>query len=205
MHNICNFLDSVPDLVGAAIDAPLIIKNPSGNRPCEEGLNRVYGSRWAGCYPSNLSLYPNSSSVQLSKHLQSSGFHHLGNPVNERWQLECYPHPAIIELFKLQRRLDYKKKTVDNRRRGQIQLANYIKGLVHHPVLQLELPQDLELFFDPARINTLGGQALKHNEDALDATICLFFCGLYAFDQPVQIFGDISTGYIIVPQGTSPL
>ena len=38
-------------LAGVAIDAPLIITNVSGQRPCEKELSSEYGSRYAGCHP----------------------------------------------------------------------------------------------------------------------------------------------------------
>lgn len=41
-----------------AVDAPLIIGNPTGQRPCETALGRRYGAREASCHTSNRSLYP---------------------------------------------------------------------------------------------------------------------------------------------------
>ena len=45
LNSIISIKESVNNLTGVAIDAPLIIKNPTGNRPCEEALNRKYSSR----------------------------------------------------------------------------------------------------------------------------------------------------------------
>ncbi len=45
----------------------------------------------------------------------------------------------------------------------------------------------------------MSGQALKSNEDALDAIICLYIAGLYAIGFQGQVFGDKSSGYIWVP------
>lgn len=42
---------SGPCVVG--IDAPLILKNCRGSRPCEKALNRCFVRFQAGCYPSN--------------------------------------------------------------------------------------------------------------------------------------------------------
>jgi predicted RNase H-like nuclease len=58
--------------------------------------------------------------VTLSRQLVRQGFQHLGR---KKWQIECYPHPAMIEMFRLDRRLAYKKGQVAERRAGQKRLA----------------------------------------------------------------------------------
>ena len=37
-----------------AIDAPLIVPNETGSRPCDREVSRQYGSRHAGAYPASL-------------------------------------------------------------------------------------------------------------------------------------------------------
>jgi predicted RNase H-like nuclease len=123
VHELREGLDSVdaitaliaaqPEVEGVSIDALLIINNVTGQRSCEEELGRAYGARKASCHASNLSLYPDPSSVQLASALTGRGFEHLGQPGKVRWQIECYPHPAIIEIFGLPERHQYKKGSVD--------------------------------------------------------------------------------------------
>src|SRR5689334_17600974 len=36
-----------------AVDAPLVVVNPTGNRPCEAELNADFGRFEAGCHPAN--------------------------------------------------------------------------------------------------------------------------------------------------------
>lgn len=62
-------VSELDDLRGIAIDAPLIIRNTSGQRSCERELNREYGSRFAGAHPSNLTLYPDADAIKLSAEL----------------------------------------------------------------------------------------------------------------------------------------
>ena len=104
---IVTYLNSLPDLSGIAVDGPLIIENFSGQRKCETLIGQEYGSRHASCHTSNLTLFPKADSVQLSRILASQGFQHLGS-ASGRWQIECYPHPALIELFNLEVRHQYK-------------------------------------------------------------------------------------------------
>ena len=203
LEEVINIVKSVLNLRGVAIDAPLIIRNKDGQRQCEHALSKVYGGRKkAAPHSSNLNKYPDASSVKLSDWLELNGFKHMGRPDIEKWQLECYPHPAIIEIFGLEERLKYKKGRVAQKREGQIHLAQYIRTLKTFPSLSLLISADCDMYLDSKRIKELQGASLKSNEDALDAIICLFIAGLYAIGQPVKSFGDLKYGYIVVPQQT---
>ncbi len=196
---IVTYLNNLPDLSGIAIDGPLIIRNFSGQRKCETLIGKEYGSRHASCHTSNLTLFPKADSVQLSRTLVSKGFQHLGAATG-RWQLECYPHPALIELFKLKVRHPYKKGSVSAKRRGQCDLAEFLLKLAESPVLRLTVPEVLSQPLSTHHIGNLRGSALKQNEDILDAMVCLYVAGLYAIGISDQVFGDAVDGYIYVPR-----
>ena len=201
VEEVVNIVKSVPNLGGVAIDAPLIIRNSCGQRPCEHALSKVYGGkRNAGAHSSNLNLYPSASSIKLSEWIELNGLKHMGSPEFEKWQLECYPHPAIIELFGLEERLKYKKGKAEQKRAGQICLAQYIRTLESYPSLPFLISSGCNMYLDSKHIRELQGARLKSNEDALDAIVCLFIAGLYAIGQPMTIFGDLESGYIVVPQ-----
>lgn len=197
IENVLKSLTEEKQLCGVAIDASLIINNASGLRPCEKQVSKVYGARNAGCHPTNTTLYPAAGSVYLSQQLIKSGFHHLGF---ERWQIECYPHPSIIEIFNLPERLKYKKGVVAEKRRGQRLLAGMLRNLFDSPVLTLAVDETDCAILDDSAIDLLRGQALKTNEDCLDALVCLYTAGLYALGHNGRIFGDTSTGYVWIPQ-----
>lgn len=195
---ITAFLAAQPDLQGIALDAPLIIPNAQGQRPCEHALGQDYASRKAGCHPANLGLYPDALSVQLSQHLLQQGFGHLHG---QKWQFECYPHPSLIECFGLPERLLYKKGSVVAKKAGQIRLAGLLCQLENSPRLPLLIGPEWAYLLDPGYINALRGQALKSNEDALDALVCLYIAGLYAQGGPGTLYGNVAQGYIWVPTG----
>lgn len=197
LTSILNMLSKLDGLSGVAIDAPLIIENASGQRDCEKALSRDYGSRKASCHTSNKFLYPDALSVRLSSQIDQMGFKHLAS---EKWQIECYPHPAIIECFGLPERLAYKKGTVANRRCGQLALANLILSLESSSVLEVKVPEHLKRFLSASHINSLQGRALKVNEDVLDAIICLYIAALYQIEVPSVTYGNAVGGYIWVPQ-----
>ena len=189
-----------PELQGIAVDASLIIRNQTGQRPCERLIGKTYGSRKASCHTSNLKLYPDPASVRLSLWLETVGFQHLG-PAPKKWQIECYPHPALVEIFDLPQRHLYKKGSVAQKRQGQIELAGYLASLRRSPVLPLEIPLSWRACLSEEHISGLRGAGVKQNEDCLDALVCLYIAGLYTLKPHQKIFGDAQTGYIYVPAG----
>ena len=86
---------------------------------------------------------------------------------------------------------------------GQKKLAGLIKGLSNSPVLPLHLERDVHKYLDESHIDSLRGKAIKTNEDALDAIVCSYIAGLYAAGVTGKIFGNVSDGYIWVPQGSA--
>ena len=196
VDGIVERLLEVNGLAGIAIDASLIIPNVTGQRACERELSARYGKMGASCHSSNLTLYPDAASVVLSAKLEEHGFRHLGT---ERWQIECYPHPAIIEIFGLHERLKYKKGRVAEKKAGQKQLAGFISSLFNSPILPLCPGSEVRKLVDPAYIDALRGKALKTNEDMLDAIICLYVAGLYSVGARHRVFGNTAEGYIWVP------
>ncbi len=198
LNNIINIIEQEPSLSGISIDAPLIINNTRGQRECEQQLNKKYRTYKAGCHPSNKTLYPNAASVRLSEYLLNQGFEHLGE--NQKWQIECYPHPAMVELFELDERLLYKKGPVEQKRQGQVRLAEMIKQLNINPNLSLTIADSVSSAVNSAKILNLHGRQIKENEDTLDAIICCYIAGCYAVDTNRQVFGDSINGYIYVPQ-----
>lgn len=192
------------DLRGIAIDAPLIIPSSVKRmRECEREVSRAYGHLGAGCHPTNSTEYMKARSPRISKYLERKGFTHLGKN-SDRWQIECYPHPALIEIFELDRRLPYKKGKVDEKRQGQLRLARLLQGLKKGSPIRLEIPEAIEdqVALNEEAIHALKGQALKRNEDALDAIVCLLIAAFYAREGlDGRIFGDSEKGYIYVPRG----
>lgn len=197
---IKNTINSEHNVQGISIDAPLVINNHSGQRTCEKELSKEYGSRWASCHTSNTKLYPNSPSVALSDYLLKNNFIHLGEHNSEKWQIECYPHPALIEIFGLSERLPYKKGKVSERKQGQINLSRYIRKLADSEVLKLTIDSSAEQYLIEESIQANSGSRVKKNEDALDSIMCAYIGALYAISVPQKTFGAIEAGYIYVPK-----
>lgn len=183
------------DVTGIAIDAPLIIKNQSSMRDCERKIGQLYGAKGASCHTANLTLFPNATSVMLSKQLQQQHYQHIIGP---RWQIECYPHPAIIELFNLEYRLAYKKGLVAARKAGQKALANHLSLLSNKLPFNLHFSDGLEQSLSEGAIDQLKGKQLKNNEDKLDALVCLVIAAMHHLNS-THVVGSEEDGYIVLP------
>ncbi|MEW6217182.1 MAG: DUF429 domain-containing protein [Candidatus Bipolaricaulota bacterium] len=91
-----------------AINAPLVVPNQTGTRPCDQAVSAVYRAHHAGAYPANRSrLGPEVRGEALATRFQDQGF--TASPLVRRWEevrqvVEVYPHPAMIEVFGLARR-----------------------------------------------------------------------------------------------------
>lgn len=100
-----------------AVDAPTLIPNTTGSRLPDKLTHKYFGKYHAGCYPANLSLPFAERTVNFGLELEARGFEHA--PTIEpqklgRYQIEVFPHPAIVHLFNLERILKYKKDASTN-------------------------------------------------------------------------------------------
>ena len=79
-----------------AIDAPLVVTNPTGNRPAEAGLNGDFARFDAGAHPSNTGkpeFRDGTRGARLCTRLKLDM-----NPRSRRARraIEVYPHPATV-------------------------------------------------------------------------------------------------------------
>ena len=93
-----------------AIDAPLIVSNPTGSRPAEQELSRDFRRFEAGTHPSNTGkpeFADGTRGAQICRLLRLDMDPRSGR---RRRAIEVYPHPATVVLFGLGRTLKYKSK-----------------------------------------------------------------------------------------------
>jgi predicted RNase H-like nuclease len=196
-----------PDEAGVvAVDAPTLISNATGMRLCDRLTHKHFGRYHAGCYPANLGLAFAERTVGFGLSLEARGFAHA--PTMEaklpgRYQVEVFPHPATVELFRLERILKYKKGKLAERRVELAKLLDYIVDCLP----KLEPSLDLQNF-QPEIPST--GAALKDLEDRLDSLICAYVAAhwwYWGMERNWVLGSDVAaeaqvTGYIIVPNPT---
>jgi predicted RNase H-like nuclease len=187
-----------------AVDAPLVVPNDTGNRPCEVELAKVFRKYHAGAHPANRTLlsHYNKGNVRgelLVEQLEAIGIRHamaIQPRQPTRQVFEAYPHPAMVMLFDLQKTLKYKARL--GRDLAQRQLAfhvyrNYLLNLSSAtPSATLEL---LELD------QSFKGKRLKGYEDRIDAVFCAYIALYYWWwgMEKCRIFGTMDDGYIVTP------
>jgi predicted RNase H-like nuclease len=182
-----------------AIDAPLIVRNPVGARPCETALNRDFHRFEAGAHPANTEnpAFKNPRGARIATALSLDM-----DPASSsaRRAIEVYPHPASVVLFGLEKTLKYKKGLFETRQHELLQLMTLIEGLdkatprlrVNHNVSWVELRKRVAAANRPVQ--------LDRDEDPVDAVVCAYVA-LYWYHRPedVTVYGDFATGYIVTP------
>ncbi len=192
--------------VWVAIDAPLVVPNATGQRPVDRLVTRQYGRFHAGAYPANRRLLGDKiRAEQLVGLLEPRGVQQLDEVTlppcaSGSWAFETYPHPAMIELFGINRTIKYKKGAVLEKREGLRMLA---ASLAYHlprldPLL-LRSPGLSSLLEDPSPAPR--GTALKAYENRLDALLSAYVAA-HVWRWGVERnrhLGNAATGSIVLP------
>lgn len=184
-----------------AIDAPLIVKNATGQRPAERELNADFGRFEAGAHPANTSnrLFDPPRGAVLASALDLDMD---PRSTASRRAIEVYPHPATVSLFGLGRTLKYKRRNHDagQRKSDLCRLLMHIESLEDRdPPLRLRGCRNWIRL--RARIHAASRPfELNACEDPLDAVICAYV-GFYSHHRPhdVTVYGDFATGYVVTP------
>lgn len=185
------------------IDAPLIVVNPTGNRPCEAALNRDFRPFQAGAHPANTGK-PEFAKGTRGGRLATAldlDLDPFGN--GPRRALEVYPHAASVALFRLGRTLKYKDKKgrdLERLRSELLRLIDLIEGLEDAAVPMVATASaEWTRARDAAELATRKSE-LRRVEDPVDAVLCAYVA-MYSVRRPddVTVYGDAETGYVVTP------
>ena len=185
------------------LDAPLVVRNPAGTRPCESELQRRYGGRHAGPYSTNLArLGGRVRARELVARLPRPYLTVPRDPCRGRgwWAVEVFPHPALVELGGLGRALRYKKGPAVARAAGLRQLHGVLTGLTT-ATPPLRLAPHGRLAAGLTGLDRLRGRARKAFEDLADAHVCAYVALWWWCHGPARtlVAGNDLTGAILVP------
>ncbi|GGC02436.1 DUF429 domain-containing protein [Cellulomonas carbonis] len=189
--------------VVAAIDAPLVVPNDSGQRTCERLVNAEFGPYYAGAHSSNRAnpLFQRPRGLALSERhgwdVDPASRHRTDVSV----AIEVYPHPATITLFGLPTVLRYKRK----RGRSVTACRDELLRLMDLMEQHLDAPLLLSTSSRWAQIRDAVAAAtrpfhLGAVEDEVDAVLCAYLAWLWGTrDERMRVIGDVDDGYIVVP------
>lgn len=200
------------DAAVVGFDAPLIVRNLTGRRHCEALLSRAFAGQRAGCYPSNLSLSAftdGGRAFELARRLGLALDPEAADATGCGLAAEVYPHSALVALFGLPERLEYKAgrgRTVESRRTEMLRLVSFLLGLTRPepPLVPLVVEAGPRWSSLTGTIPTARHVDLDRVEDELDAHVCAYVALLLAADRAdgghrVRVLGDWSDGAVVTP------
>ena len=185
-----------------ALDAPIIVTNPSGMRDCERDLSKDFRRFHAGTHPTNMSrpsMQPMPRAKRLVlEHGWSTDVELSPGPMSPV-ALEVYPHSSMVGLFGLDRVLEYKAKsgrTLEMRKAQFTELMGYI---VRHCDETLRLAESSRWH----ELTDAAAEASKQShfnliEDEIDAIFCAYVAWVFATAPATLVtYGDPATGVIV--------
>ena len=173
----------------AGIDAPLVVKNPTGSRPAEQALSGDFRKFHAGTHPSNTGK-PEFADGTRGARVTAR----LGLEIH-RTALEVYPHAATVALFDLDQILTYKNKRgrdLEHLRAELLRLMQLVEGVV--------VTDEVWASLRAAVVGAARKSELRVVEDQVDAVVCAYVAW-YADRHPDRVtrYGDDETGVIVTP------
>ena len=178
-----------------AIDAPLIVTNPTGSRRAEQELSKDFRRFEAATHPSNTGKREFANGTRGARLCKRLRLDMDPNSGRERRAIEVYPHPATVVLFGLGRTLKYK----DKRGRDLELLRSELLTLMTH--VEQIVPTDRAWQTLRAQVEGATRKVdLRQVEDQVDAVVCAYVA-LFAERWPERTttYGDFETGYIVTP------
>lgn len=178
-----------------AVDAPLVVVNPTGSRPAERELARDFRRFEAGPHPANTGKPEFANGTRGARLCKRLGLDMDPRSGRARRAIEVYPHPATIVLFGLPRTLKYKDKRgrdLELLRSELLVLMGHVEEVVPAGPAWVALRNQVE--------GATRKSHLREVEDQVDAVMCAYVA-LFADRWPERTttYGDLEHGYIVTP------
>lgn len=183
-----------PDVL-LAVDAPVVVANPTGARPVDRLTHRLFHREHAACHPANLARC--ARPPRVVRKLRSLGFR-AGVALAGRQVAEVFPHPALVRLLALPRIVKYKRGPIAARRSEFARLQALLVDCLEQDFSYLRI--------DDATTELLAAPWQKPVEDQVDALICALI-GLWHWfhrGRQSEILGDLESGFILLPRKETP-
>lgn len=179
-----------------AVDAPLVVPQESGQRPAERLIGRTFGRHGASAHSANRRLLGDRPRAMRLAETHGWSVDPGLRPSEDRTVcIEVYPHPALIGLFDLPYRLDYKKGSTDSRLPGFTTLMRLLES-----VPELGLGTNARWREIRAAIDSPRRGVIDRFEDEVDAIICAHLAWLWQHrPDALQVYGTAEQGYIVAP------
>ncbi len=187
--------DAAPHPIVVAVDAPLIVPNLAGQRVPETLTGRAFGKYGASAHTSNRGNAhfdpPRAETLaqRFGWNTDPATATGSGKPVC----VEVYPHPALVGLFALPRRILYKKGR--ERQAGFGLLATCLESAPDLRLAESTRWQEIRRVIASPRPGDLN-----RIEDEIDAILCAHLAWLWHHvPGALQVYGSVDVGYIVAP------
>lgn len=187
------------------IDAPLVVPNGSGARPCDLECTAKWHAYDAGALPANKKLCGDPPrGGRLLAWLAGAAFPHrydIEAGVPARAAMEVYPHPSSVALLGLERIFKYKRSATSQNQEG---LAAF-QARLYERLGRLDPPVELggelagRLRRNPA---LLRGADFERQGDLVDALVCaitVFHFWRWGAEK-WEVAGSAAEGAILLPR-----
>lgn len=188
-----------------AVDMPLARSSITTRRVSDNAVSAAYGSRHASTHTPNATR-PGAISDRLRDQFAAQGYPLQVKRTVSKGLIEVYPHPALIELLRADRRLPYKAGkvrsywpllTVPQRRAELLSQWSTILGALDHQIIGVREIVPLPPTDAPTR-------TLKGVEDLIDSIICAWV-GAEVLDGRAVPYGDDESAIWIPAPLPAPL
>ncbi len=178
-----------------ALDAPLVVTNPTGSRPAEQALSKDFRRFEAGAHPSNTGKPEFANGTRGARVCKLLRLDMDPRSGRERRAIEVYPHPATIVLFGLGKTLKYKDKRgrdLDLMRSELLTLMGHVERIVTTDKAWQALRNQV--------VAATRKSELRVVEDQVDAVVCAYIAlFVERWPERTTTYGDFEQGYIVTP------
>jgi predicted RNase H-like nuclease len=204
-EEIASFIDQHKSrTLVAAIDAPLVVPNQYGRRPCEALVSELFGRYRAGAYPANRGnpiFFPEPRGARLATRFGWDVDPSVRPAAGRSVAIEVYPHPAMVSLFSLELVIPYKGKRgrdIDGLKAAYEALFTNMEATCGE-LLALRSSGQWSALRSVAAAATRKFE-LEAIEDEIDAIFCAYLAWLWTTsNETMMVLGDFATGYIVTP------
>ena len=183
-----------------AVNAPVIVENRQGLRPCDEQLKAHFSQYQVDDHAVNLvsANHPRT----MARSMIRMGFDPDPSTEGDRL-VETYTQPAQIMLFELERPIRIKVGPIRSRKDAVARYRELIVAYLLDATPHLEMSRPLRTLLE-ADLSEMNGTRIGEHEEMLEAVLCAYIAAYLDMRGPdaCAFLGDLYDGYILLP--TSP-
>ncbi|MCB9779508.1 MAG: DUF429 domain-containing protein [Alphaproteobacteria bacterium] len=185
-----------------AVNAPIIVENTGGQRPCDQALHEHFATNFVDEYHVNIT---NASHPRtIGRALQRMGFD--ADPTGEGDRVvETYNQPTQVLLFDLERPIRLKSGPVGARKDAVARFREVLVEKLDDAYPPLEMSPALDALVS-ADLPSSNGSRVGEQEEQLEAVLCAYTAAYLDIRGPqaCAFFGDLRDGYVLMPTSRHP-